>query len=156
MVYEVKPHDEEPNVLVGLRIFLAGTIDMGKSVDWQHGFINWLKDWSKNNLNATYIVYNPRRDKWEGFDDDKKELDYQIKWELNHLEASDMIIMNILGDSKSPITLLELGLFAKSGKLTVCCESEFYRYDNVKTVCDRYSVEMFNSLNECFKTKRII
>ena len=108
----------------------------------------------KDNVDATYIVYNPRRDK--GFDDDKKELDYQIKWELNHLEASDMIIMNILGDSKSPITLLELGLFAKSGKLTVCCEPEFYRYDNVKVVCDRYSVPMFNSLAECFKTKHII
>lgn len=150
MVYEIKPHDEEPNVLVGLRIFLAGTIDMGNSVDWQHGFINWLK----NNVDETYIVYNPRRDK--GFDDDKKELDYQIKWELNHLEASDMIIMNFLGDSKSPVTLLELGLFSKSGKLTVCCEPEFYRYDNVKAVCDRYGVEMFNSLSECFKTKHII
>lgn len=151
MVYEVKPHDKEPNVLVGLRIFLAGTIDMGNSVDWQYSFINWLRDTFKE---GTYIVYNPRRDK--GFDDDKKELDYQIKWELNHLEASDMIIMNILGDSKSPITLLELGLFAKSGKLTVCCEPEFYRYDNIKAVCDRYSVEMFNSLAECFKTKHII
>ena len=151
MVYEVKPHDEEPNVLVGLRIFLAGTIDMGNSVDWQRGFVNWLRDTFKE---GTYIVYNPRRDK--GFDDDKKELDYQIKWELNHLEASDMIIMNFLGDSKSPVTLLELGLFAKSGKLTVCCEPEFYRYDNVKAVCDRYGVEMFNSLAECFKTKHII
>ena len=152
MVYEVKPHDEEPTVTGRvLRIFLAGTIDMGDSVDWQRDFVNWLKD---TFTLGTYIVYNPRRDEW--IEGGKKELDYQVKWELNHLEASDMIIMNILGTSKSPITLLELGLFAKTGKLTVCCEPEFYRYDNVKAVCDRYSVEMFNSLAECFKTKNII
>lgn len=153
MVYEVKPHDEEPQVGKEqvMKIFLAGTIDMGNSVDWQRGFVNWLKN---NFTEGTYIVYNPRRDK--GLNDDSQEFDYQVNWELDHLEESDMIIMNILGTSKSPISLLEMGLFARSGKLTVCCEPNFYRYGNVKITCKKYGVELFDSLAECFNTNDII
>lgn len=51
-------------------------------------------------------------------------------------------------DSKSPITLLELGLFAKSGKLYVVCTEGFYRYDNVRITCAKYGVPVYASLTE--------
>lgn len=50
--------------------------------------------------------------------------------------------------SKSPITLLELGLFAKSGKLYVVCTEGFYRYDNVRITCAKYGVPVYASLTE--------
>lgn len=50
--------------------------------------------------------------------------------------------------SKSPITLLELGLFAKSGKLHVVCTEGFYRYDNVRITCAKYGVPVYASLTE--------
>lgn len=50
--------------------------------------------------------------------------------------------------SKSPITLLELGLFAKSGKLHVVCTDGFYRYDNVRITCAKYGVPVYASLTE--------
>lgn len=50
--------------------------------------------------------------------------------------------------SKSPITLLELGLFAKSGKLHVVCTEVFYRYDNVRITCAKYGVPVYASLTE--------
>lgn len=50
--------------------------------------------------------------------------------------------------SKSPITLLELGLFAKSGKLHVVCTEAFYRYDNVRITCAKYGVPVYASLTE--------
>ena len=49
--------------------------------------------------------------------------------------------------SKSPITLLEMGLYAKSKKLYVFCTDKFYRYDNVKLTCDKYNIPLINTTN---------
>ena len=111
------------------RIFLAGTIDMGK-----------------------YILYNPRRDK--GLSGEMSDFEHQVNWELEHLEKADLIIMNILASSKSPITLLEMGLHMRSGKLHVICEPGFYRYDNVRITCNRYGVPLYHSMDEFLKTVR--
>lgn len=54
--------------------------------------------------------------------------------------------MNILGSSKSPVTLLEMGLFMKSGKLLVACEPDYYRHSNVLLTCARYNVPLYSSL----------
>ena len=152
-VTEIQPHwddnivfRKDPNLDLET-VFLAGTIDMGNSEDWQKTFIEELKT-VKDNLHE-FIVYNPRRDK--GFDDDQKEFEYQVNWELERLEKCDAIIMNILGTSKSPITLMELGLFARSGKLVVICEPNFYRYGNVRIVCERYHIPLFNTMHDYLK-----
>jgi hypothetical protein len=44
------------------------------------------------------------------------------------------------------ITLFELGLFARSGKLVVCCPDGFWRKGNVDVVCKRYGVETVGDL----------
>ena len=51
-----------------------------------------------------------------------------------------------LGDSRSPISLLEMGLYARSGKLFVACSPDYYRYDNVRITCRRYGVPLYDSL----------
>jgi len=51
-------------------------------------------------------------------------------------------------NTKSPITLLELGLFARSGKLVVCCPDGFWRKGNVAIVCERYRVQQVDSLEQ--------
>ena len=124
-------------------IFLAGTIDMGNSENWQKKFIETLEN---INDGTDWVIFNPRRD--EGFGSNQEEFDYQVNWELDHLEESGMIVMNILGNSKSPITLLELGLYARSGKLAVICEPDFYRYGNVRVVCEKYHIHLYNSMED--------
>ena len=52
--------------------------------------------------------------------------------------------------TKSPISLLELGLFAKSGKLVVCCPDGFWKKGNVDIVCQRYKVLKIKDL-DCLK-----
>ena len=42
----------------------------------------------------------------------------------------------------------ELGLYARSGKLKVCCPEGFWRRGNVEVVCRRYHVPLFSSLDE--------
>ena len=42
--------------------------------------------------------------------------------------------------SKSPITLLELGLYAQSNKILVVLGRGFYRSDNVIETCNKYRI----------------
>ena len=148
-VYMLRPHEELPQEVAGdrsfTRIFLAGTIDMGNSRDWQKEIFERFTE-----MDGRYILFNPRQEHWDATR--PGEMDYQVRWELDHLEEADMIIMHILGSSKSPISLLEMGLHAKDGKMTVICEEDFYRYDNVRITCDYYGVPMYNDLASFLKT----
>lgn len=130
------------------KIFLAGTIDMGKSVDWQKATCDWFRALPE----GRYLLFNPRRDK--GLSGEMSDFEHQVNWELEHLEKADLIIMNILASSKSPITLLEMGLFMRSGKLRVICEPGFYRYDNVRLTCARYGVPLYQNMDDFLKTMR--
>ena len=127
--------------VVPLNLFIAGTIDNGNSYYWQKSLIDEL------NLSDTVhpiMIYNPRREDWPD-SNDNNEIEKQINWELYHLERADLIVMNILGDSKSPISLMEIGLFARSGKLIVFCDPSFYRYDNVRVVCKTYDIPLYET-----------
>ena len=125
-----------------ISIFLAGTIDSGNSVNWQQEIINNLQEYDLQNL----TIYNPRRLDWPS-DAGHEEMQFQIKWEQEHLDKADIIIMVLTDTSKSPITLLEMGLYAKSKKLYVFCTDKFYRYDNVKLTCDKYNIPLINTTN---------
>jgi hypothetical protein len=74
-----------------------------------------------------------------------------ISGELEALELADMIILNFLPEAKSPISLVELGLYMKSSKLIVVCPKEFYQYRYVSTICDKYNTPIYHNLKEVFK-----
>ena len=59
----------------------------------------------------------------------------QVEWELEGLELCDIIIMYFDSNTKSPISLLELGLFAHKKKMIVFCPNGFWRKGNVDVVC---------------------
>ncbi|NER16630.1 nucleoside 2-deoxyribosyltransferase domain-containing protein [Spongiivirga citrea] len=135
-------------------VFLAGSIESDKAERWQETIINALKD------NAITIL-NPRRASWDNSWEqsiNNTEFKEQVNWELMGLEQCDMVIMYFDPSTKSPISLLELGLFAQSGKLVVCCPDGFWRKGNVDVVCKRYTVDQVDSLEELInkiKTKLI-
>lgn len=120
-----------------VRVFLAGTIDLGASEDWQRSFISHIRAAT----DTAVTVLNPRRDTWFGTPTlNNPEFAKQVTWEMDALELADIIVMRILGSSESPITMLELGLHARSGKLVVFCDETFYRFGNIAAVCDRYGI----------------
>ena len=133
------------------RVFLAGTIDNGDSTDWQQELINTINNVE---LKRPTSIYNPRREEWPS-SDDHREISRQIDWELSHLERADLIVMNILANSKSPISLMELGLFAREGRLIVFCPKSFYRFDNVREVCKRYEVPLHTTNNIAYIAERV-
>jgi len=122
-----------------LTIFLAGTIDNGDSANWQQEVIEKL---NKDKEDYEILVYNPRRDYWLP-DASKEVIEEQIRWEQQHLDDAQMIVMYLRDDSKSPISLLELGLYAKEKPMYVFCSEKFYRFDNVRLTCDKYYIPLF-------------
>ena len=75
------------------RIFLAGTIDMGKSIDWQKATC----DWFRARPQGKYILYNPRRDK--GLSGEMSDFEHQVNWELEHLATYKRILLKLSGES---------------------------------------------------------
>ena len=132
-------------------IFLAGTIDMGYSRNWQQEVIAYL---SKQAINRKLTIFNPRRKDWDNSwvqDIDNPDFNQQVNWELDALETADLIILYLEKDSKSPISLLELGLFADTKKVVVCCEKGFWRKGNVDIVCQRKGIVVVDTLEEMLR-----
>lgn len=120
-----------------ISVFLAGSIEMGTAVDWQSKVIEYFENY--RNL----VFLNPRRSDWDSSWEQKysnPQFYQQVNWELTALEAADFIVMYFDENTKSPISLLELGLYAKSDKLMVCCPEGFYRKGNVDIVCEKYDI----------------
>lgn len=125
-------------------IFLGGTIDLGASVDWQADLGRSLAD-----LEVTFL--NPRRSDWNPAwrpEAAEPEFRRQVQWELAALEAADVIVMYLAPKSQSPVSLLELGLHARSGKLIVLCPEGFWRKGNVDLTAAYYGVERVGSIAE--------
>lgn len=120
-------------------VFLAGSIEMGAAENWQANIADYFHG-------LGFDVFNPRRDDWDSSWEQKFEnpqFYQQVNWELHALESADLIVMYFAPDTKSPISLLELGLFAQSKKMIVICPDSFWRRGNVEIVCNRYGVPFY-------------
>ncbi len=60
-------------------------------------------------LGRVIVLLNPRRAYF-----DESTLDKQIHWELVAMEAADLLLMWFPRDAKTPIALLETGLYGLS------------------------------------------
>ncbi len=133
-------------------IFLAGTIENGNSIDWQSKLIDKVNEFG--NYTKDVSIINPRRKEWDNTIDQSincPELFQQMSWEKEGLERADYIIFNFLNSSVSPITLLELGLWASSGKCIVVCPVEFWRAGNVEFICNQYKIPLYRTMEELIK-----
>jgi len=136
---QIKAPNKYPDDTNKIILFLAGSIEMGKAVNWQDKVVGLLK--KRDNL----IILNPRRDNWDSSwkqDIKNKQFREQVEWELNAQEDADYILMYFDPNTKSPISLLELGLFAKSCKIIVVCPDGFWKKGNVDVVCKFYHISV--------------
>jgi hypothetical protein len=125
------------------KLFLAGSIEMGQAEHWQTHAVQKLAD-------VDVLIFNPRRDAWDPSWEQTKDnplFREQVEWELDGLAASDYVIMYFDPNTKSPISLLELGLFASARKLLVVCPEGFWRRGNVDIVCERYGIPQFLTID---------
>jgi hypothetical protein len=125
-------------------IFLAGSIEMGAAEDWQTRVTDSLRE-------LDVVILNPRRDEWDASwvqSIDNPQFRAQVEWELEGLERASVVVMYFAPSTQAPVTLLELGLCARGGRLVVCCPEGYWRRGNVEVVCRRYGVPLFPALPE--------
>jgi hypothetical protein len=75
-----------------------------------------------------------------------------VDWELNAQEMPAVtILMYLAPGTESPISLLEFGLFARTGRMLVICPEGFWKKGNVDVVCERYGVKQFDSIDDALE-----
>lgn len=124
-------------------VFLAGSIEMDRAENWQARAETLLGD--------RYVLFNPRRDSWDNSwkqEIGNPQFKAQVDWELDALEKADHVLMYFAPGTQSPISLLELGLFASSKKMVVCCPEGFWRKGNVEIVCQRLDITFFDNFDQ--------
>lgn len=123
-------------------LFLAGSIDMGRAEPWQKQVEMVLAD-------EEVILLNPRRDDWNSaWVQSIHNTDFrkQVEWELDGLEQADLVLMNFVAGTQAPVTLLEMGLSARSGKVLTVCPPGYWRRGNVEIICKRFEIPLYLDL----------
>ena len=131
-------------------VFLAGSIEMGRAEAWQVSVEQALND-------LPIAILNPRRDEWDASWEQSignAQFRGQVEWELEAQERASLIAMYFSPATQSPITLLELGLFARSRRIVVCCPPGFWRSGNVEIVCARYEIPLLTELPQLVQAIR--
>ncbi len=138
----IKPPHPLPATFGQKTLFLAGSIEMGKAGDWQELVTKSLEG-------KVLTILNPRRDQWDSSWEQSIEnpiFKAQVEWELEGLERADFRLFHFEAGTKSPITLMELGLCARMENVIVHCAEGFWRKGNVDVVCERYGLARVGSL----------
>lgn len=139
--------DRSPVPKDAIKIFLAGSIEMGSAVPWQDSIpheVDWIYD--------PIVFYNPRRPDWDWTWEqsiDNPNFLEQVTWEADSIDAADIVLFVFDPATKSPISLMELGYVLGSShgsKLVVCCPDGFWRQGNVDIMCSRKGVTVHRSL----------
>ena len=125
-------------------VFLAGSIEMGRAVDWQTTVVQALAPFDG-------LVLNPRRRDWDSTwvqSKDNPPFREQVEWELTGIERATILVINFDPTTQSPITLFELGLSIATNAeaILVCCPEGFWRRGNVEIVCQRYGFPCYATL----------
>ena len=151
MAYEIKAPNKIPTAILKLddmvKIFTAGSIEMGKAIAWQEKLVKSFKD------NDRLIFMNPRRTDWDSswIQDPTPGTQFhtQVSWELDHIDMADIVVFYFDPKTQSPITLLELGHSLNNGNnVIVCCPDGYFRKGNVVITCARHSIEVLNTFDE--------
>jgi hypothetical protein len=136
-------------------VFLAGSIEMGAAENWQERAIKLFEETYQKmgDFHSEKSIINPRRKDWDSSWEQKfesPEFYQQVTWEIHNLKKANSILFYFDPSTKSPITLLELGLIAgmNAKRAVVVCPEPFYRKGNVDILCHLYGIPQFSTLEE--------
>lgn len=124
-------------------VFLAGTTSRVDATDWREILSSLLAD-------TPVTIYNPYRADWDStWREDVNFAPYreQVQWELDKQEKAEIVVLYFHPATQAPISLLEFGLCARTpGKAIVLCPEGYWKRGNVQIVCQRYGVEVVESV----------
>lgn len=151
MIRQLKPPVYPLESYTGFtKIFLAGSIEMGKAKQWQEAVVTECAadlHWKSRNV----LFFNPRRDDWNNSwknDITNPEFNQQVNWEMDMLERADYRLFYFQGGTVSPVSLLELGKFGDKTNTLVVVDEDYEKVGNVHIFCYRNLIPVYESLAE--------
>lgn len=142
------PPEEQP--IHPTSIFLAGPTE----IPWRDVFLSLLTSTAATLPNGL-TVYNPFQPNWdstwrEDYATDPK-FRAQTDWEMERMDSATVVVVYFDERSKAPVSLLELGLVARSGRAVVGCQQGFWKRGNVQAVCERLGVPLVEDMDGLVK-----
>lgn len=126
-------------------VFLAGSTSKVDATDWRKKLSALISD-------PRITIYNPDRPDWDSTwreDPDFTPYRQQVEWELEKQEQADVVVFYFHPATQAPISLLELGLCARTpGKAVVCCPEGYWKRGNVQIVCRKFGIQMVGHVEE--------
>ncbi|KAI0741624.1 hypothetical protein C8Q80DRAFT_146033 [Daedaleopsis nitida] len=144
----VKAPEPVPYIANRRTIFLAGSIDPS------NGGERWHLKMAHRLSHLPVTVLDPWRDDWDSNWVQRKSDERfaaQTRWELENQERADVVSFYFHPKSDAPVSLLELGLSAHTGKVLVCCPDGFRRKGNVEIVCERMGIPLLETFDDLVK-----
>ncbi|KAF2190678.1 hypothetical protein K469DRAFT_721577 [Zopfia rhizophila CBS 207.26] len=125
-------------------VILYGSIEKNTSVNWQTELGSSLS-------HLPVAILNPHRDDWDSTwieDISFPKFKEQVEWEMDYAKVADVIVLYFAPGTLAPVSLLELGMYAGTGKVIACCPPGFHKRGNVQIVAQRYGIPLVEGLNE--------
>jgi len=148
----LNPGDQVPAITNdSVKVYLAGTMDFGAAEnDWQNIWVDGLSKLSdpiKGLLlikNVNWIVFNPKVPPQQNLAPtlDNQEFVQTMQWRMTMMDMADVVFLNIMNKSTSPIPILEFGSLLTSGKLIVRCGEQHQIYSQIRLYCEKYNVPL--------------
>jgi hypothetical protein len=138
---QIVPAPARPDIVGRRSVFLAGTTSRAAGPDWREALIEAI-----SHLPVT--IYNPLRADWDSsWREDVTFAPFreQVEWELDMQEKADVIVVYYGPHTDAPISLLELGLCARSGKAIVACHRDYKKRGNVHIVTRRLGIDFIDA-----------
>ena len=111
---------------------------------------HWQDEVIRNLRHYSGTLLNPRRKEWDTSwiqTIENPHFREQVNWELSGIEMSDQVVFYFDPATKSPITLLELGLaFGLGKRMHIACPDGFWKKGNVDIIASGYSLFVHTSL----------
>lgn len=150
-----------------IKVFIAGSIELGKARDWQTEFIEKLNK-ERSLKKVDFILFNRRRTDWDSSwkeDINNPQFREQIEWELEAQKIASIIPMHFESKAQAPITLMEFGLNVQfkcvalqidgwgfipklPSRLIIHCPKGFWKKGNIDIVCARYNIKQVETLSD--------
>lgn len=148
----LNPGDQLPAVTNdAVKVYLGGTMDFSSSVnDWQQIWIDGLTKLSDpiSGLllikNVNWIIFNPHVPPQQPLAPtlDNPEFVQTMQWRMQMQDIADLVFINIMNKSVSPIPVLEFGSLVTSGKLVLRCGEQHQIYSQIRMYCEKYNVPL--------------
>ncbi|KAL2161837.1 hypothetical protein VTH06DRAFT_7621 [Thermothelomyces fergusii] len=106
---------------------------------------NWREAVTRAVARLPVTVLDPFRPDWDG--SWREDLSFapfraQAEWELDMQDRADLVVVYFGPETDAPVTLLELGLRARSGRpALVACHPAYRKRAYVQIVCRRFGLE---------------